>query len=93
MRRKGKATIIQGDVLERLAEMEAGTVQCAMTSPPYFALRSYLPKDHPDKALEIGSEGSVVEERQLKRSRPRDRTARMLVEKNAGRPGAKAIIV
>lgn len=26
------------------------------TSPPYFNLRSYLPADHPDKALEIGNE-------------------------------------
>jgi len=36
--------------------MPSGIVQCCVTSPPYFALRSYLPKDHPDKAKEIGSE-------------------------------------
>lgn len=27
-----------------------------MTSPPFLALRSYLPADHPDKGKEIGSE-------------------------------------
>jgi DNA modification methylase len=31
-------------------------VQTCVTSPPYWGLRSYLPQDHPLKALEIGSE-------------------------------------
>ncbi|QCP87170.1 site-specific DNA-methyltransferase [Cereibacter sphaeroides] len=31
-------------------------VHTCVTSPPYFGLRSYLPDDHPDKALEIGLE-------------------------------------
>lgn len=31
-------------------------MQCAVSSPPYFGLRSYLPDGHPDKALEIGLE-------------------------------------
>jgi hypothetical protein len=31
-------------------------VDLVLTSPPFLALRSYLPADHPDKAKEIGSE-------------------------------------
>lgn len=31
-------------------------MQCCVTSPPYWGLRSYLPKDHPDKHREIGQE-------------------------------------
>ena len=27
--------ILQGDVLDRLREIQAGSVQCAVTSPPY----------------------------------------------------------
>ena len=29
---------------------------CCVTSPPYFNLRSYLPENHSDKALEVGLE-------------------------------------
>ena len=32
-----------------------------VTSPPYFALRSYLDAAHPDKNREIGSESSPDE--------------------------------
>lgn len=49
-------TIYHGDCLETLKQMEADSVHVVVTSPPYFALRSYLPKDHPDKGKEIGSE-------------------------------------
>jgi DNA modification methylase len=31
----------QGDALEQLTLMPAGSVQCAVTSPPYFGLRDY----------------------------------------------------
>jgi DNA modification methylase len=31
----------QGDALEQLTHMPAGSVQCAVTSPPYFGLRDY----------------------------------------------------
>lgn len=48
--------IIQGDAREQLALLPAASVHAAVTSPPYFNLRSYLPADHPDKALEMGSE-------------------------------------
>ena len=34
-------SLIQGDVRERLKELGAGTVQCVMTSPPYWGLRDY----------------------------------------------------
>jgi DNA modification methylase len=44
MRREGRALkieILVGDCRERLREMEAGTAQCCVTSPPYFGLRDY----------------------------------------------------
>src|SRR5690606_22861421 len=50
-----------GDVFERMAELEDGSVDLVMTSPPFLALRSYLPADHPDKAKEIGSEATPAE--------------------------------
>jgi hypothetical protein len=45
-----------GDVFARLAEIPDGSVDLILTSPPFLALRSYLPADHPDKGKEIGSE-------------------------------------
>lgn len=33
--------ILTGDALERLAELEDGSVQCVVTSPPYWGLRDY----------------------------------------------------
>lgn len=36
-------TIHVGDVREGLAKIPAGSVQCCVTSPPYWGLRSYLP--------------------------------------------------
>jgi site-specific DNA-methyltransferase (adenine-specific) len=52
------ARYIVGDVLEVLATLEPGSVDLVMSSPPFLALRSYLPADHPDKAREIGSEST-----------------------------------
>lgn len=46
------------DVIPALQRMPDGCVQTCVTSPPYFALRSYLPKDHPDKDKELGLEQS-----------------------------------
>jgi hypothetical protein len=37
------AVVWNGDVVETLAKMPAGSVQCVTTSPPYWALRSYSP--------------------------------------------------
>lgn len=48
--------VLLGDCLATMPTLPAGCAHVAITSPPYFALRSYLPKDHPDKAREIGSE-------------------------------------
>jgi len=50
------ARFLVGDVFERMAELEDGSVDLIFTSPPFLALRSYLPADHPDKAKEIGNE-------------------------------------
>jgi hypothetical protein len=50
-----------GDVFERMAEIPDGSIDLIVTSPPFLALRSYLPADHPDKAKEIGSEATPAE--------------------------------
>lgn len=50
------ARFLVGDVFDRLAELSDASVDVLVTSPPFLALRSYLPADHPDKAKEIGSE-------------------------------------
>ena len=34
-------TILQGDVIERLKDIKANTIQCVVTSPPYWGLRDY----------------------------------------------------
>jgi hypothetical protein len=39
-----------------MAGLPDGAADLLVTSPPFLALRSYLPADHPDKAREIGSE-------------------------------------
>lgn len=53
--------ILQGDVREMLKTLEPDSVDCVVTSPPYWGLRSYLPDDHPNKHLEIGSEPTLAE--------------------------------
>lgn len=35
------ATLHRGDVIDELRELEAGSVHCVVTSPPYYGLRSY----------------------------------------------------
>ena len=50
------ARYIVGDVRDVLATIPTGSVDLVLTSPPFLALRSYLPADHPDKHREIGSE-------------------------------------
>jgi len=47
---------LHGDCRDVLCQVPDGSVHCCVTSPPYWGLRSYLPKDHPDKAREIGQE-------------------------------------
>jgi hypothetical protein len=53
-----QAHYIVADVFEALAAMPDNSVDLILTSPPFLALRSYLPADHPDKGKEIGSEPS-----------------------------------
>jgi hypothetical protein len=50
------ARIIQGNVFDVLPTLKRGSVDCVVTSVPYWMLRSYLPKDHPLKSFELGSE-------------------------------------
>lgn len=50
------ARLLIGDVFDRMAEIPDGSIDLVLTSPPFLALRSYLPADHPDKGKEIGSE-------------------------------------
>jgi len=52
------ARFIVGDTRAVTADIPDGSVDLILTSPPFLALRSYLPADHPDKALEIGSEAT-----------------------------------
>ena len=48
--------IIVGDNRETLKNLPDKSVQCCVTSPPYYGLRSYLPDEHTDKDKEIGLE-------------------------------------
>ncbi len=55
--------ILQGDVIEKLKEIESGTVQCVVTSPPYWGLRDYgidgqlgleeTPEEYVEKMVEV----------------------------------------
>ena len=36
-------TLYQGDAAAVMSELGDGSVDCIVTSPPYFGLRSYLP--------------------------------------------------
>ncbi len=55
------ARILAGSVFDMLPTITPGSVDAVVTSPPYWCLRSYLPKDHPLKAQELGSEPTVQE--------------------------------
>ena len=55
------AKIIQGDVFDVLPTINAGSVDCVVTSPPYWRLRSYLPAGHPLKSRELGAEATPAE--------------------------------
>lgn len=58
---RGTVTIVPGNSTVRLTQLPENTFQCAVTSPPYYALRSYLPDGHPDKIYEIGNESTPQE--------------------------------
>ncbi|MDI6789001.1 MAG: site-specific DNA-methyltransferase, partial [Planctomycetota bacterium] len=53
--------VIQGNSLKVLKTLPDGLVDCVVTSPPYWALRSYLPKDHANKKFELGQEKTFDE--------------------------------
>ena len=52
----GRVVVYRGDVRAVLASLGEGSVQCCVTSPPYWGLRSYLKPDDPLKPLEMGCE-------------------------------------
>ena len=52
-----RGTIIVGDALNRLQELETGSIDCVITSPPYFRLRNY--QHHQQLGLEDTIHGWV----------------------------------
>lgn len=50
---------IVADVMDALATLGDETVDCVVTSPPYWGLRSYLPHGHEHKSREIGTEPTL----------------------------------
>ncbi len=53
--------VIRGDCRIALRDLEGERYRCCVTSPPYWEQREYLPRDHPDKAAEIGHEPTPAE--------------------------------
>lgn len=51
-----EARFLIGDTREVVASLPERSVDLVLTSPPFLALRSYLPDDHPAKDREIGQE-------------------------------------
>ena len=68
--------ILQGNVLNKLQEIETGTVQCVVTSPPYWGLRDYQMDDQLglEKTPEEYVEKMVAVFRQIKRVLKHDGT-------------------
>lgn len=52
------ARLYIGDVFDRMTQLDDASYDLIITSPPFLALRSYLPDDHPLKDKEIGSEAT-----------------------------------
>lgn len=57
----GEATLLVGNVYDRLEDVDTDSVDLLLTSPPFWSLRSYLDALDPNKALEIGQEPSPGE--------------------------------
>lgn len=53
--------MIIADVMDGLRQLSDASVECVVTSPPYWGLRSYLPTGHPLKSYEIGREPTLQE--------------------------------
>ncbi|KAB2693897.1 DNA-methyltransferase [Brucella intermedia] len=56
----GRVEIIVDDVMAALARMSSDSVDCVVTSPPYWGLRSYIADGDPLKPLEIGLEPTLA---------------------------------
>ena len=54
--------ILQGDVINRLKDIEDNTIQCVVTSPPYWGLRDY------GTATWIGGDKDCSHKRESKKS-------------------------
>ena len=56
--------VLYGDCRDTMRDLISQGVKAQMcvTSPPYYGLRSYLPNEHQDKALEIGLEQTMTED-------------------------------
>lgn len=52
---------LTGDSRAVMTALPAGSVDLVLTSPPFLALRSYLPDNDPAKVHEIGSEANPAE--------------------------------
>jgi DNA modification methylase len=50
-----------GDCRELLRQLPDECIDCVVTSPPYWGLRSYLPDGHQSKASELGTERTYQE--------------------------------
>lgn len=55
------ARLLLGDSRDVIRSMPDGSVDLIVTSPPFLALRSYLPPEHAAKGREIGSETTPAE--------------------------------
>ncbi len=50
-----------GDTVECMKKLPDNCIDCVVTSPPYWGLRSYLPDESGDKSLELGLERTPEE--------------------------------
>ena len=53
--------LLLGDCLDVMRTLPSSSVQCCVTSPPYFGLRAYLDNGDANKPLEIGTEQTPEE--------------------------------
>lgn len=49
------------DAVDGAKSIDPESIDSIVTSPPYWGLRSYLPDDHPDKTMELGTEATPEE--------------------------------
>lgn len=54
-------TAYLGDCIEIMKQWPSEFVDCIVTSPPYYGLRSYLPDGHDSKSMEIGCNQTLDE--------------------------------